>query len=68
MTAPAPRRSPLAELISFLASALAGLGVLRRGADPLPEVPEVNGGDPGVAKPTPALRGDQKPVEQKDKT
>ena len=39
----APRRTPLGELLDFLASALAGLGVLRRRPAPLPEVPEVNG-------------------------
>jgi hypothetical protein len=42
---PAPRRSPLRELRDFLASALAGLGVLRRRPAPLPEVPVVNGGE-----------------------
>ncbi|MFM8753417.1 MAG: hypothetical protein ACKODL_01800 [Phenylobacterium sp.] len=43
MTRPAPRTSPLAELLAFLGSALAGLGVLRRQAPPLPEVPPANG-------------------------
>ncbi len=36
-------RSPLRELFSFLGSALAGLRVLGRRPQPLPEVPSPNG-------------------------
>lgn len=43
MTASPERRSPLRELLSFLGSALAGLRVLGRRPDPLPEVPSSNG-------------------------
>lgn len=41
-----PRRTPLGEL---LASALAGLRVLRRRPPPLPEVPVVNGADAKIS-------------------
>ncbi|MFM8375474.1 MAG: hypothetical protein ACKN9P_05370 [Phenylobacterium sp.] len=51
----APRRKPLGELLAFLASALAGLGVLRRRPAPLPEVPVVNGGEP--ERPAPPTSG-----------
>ena len=38
MTHPAPKRGPLRELWGFMASGLAGLGVLKRKPIPLPEV------------------------------
>jgi hypothetical protein len=44
-----PRRTPLGELLAFLASALAGLRVLRRRPPPLPEVPVVNGADAKIS-------------------
>ena len=46
MTDPAPRGSPLGELLSFLGSVLAGLKVLGRRPEALPEVPATNGLDP----------------------
>jgi hypothetical protein len=46
MTPRPERRSPLRELFSFLGSALAGLRVLGRRPEPLPEVPATNGAPP----------------------
>ncbi|MFN9833358.1 MAG: hypothetical protein ACK534_08710 [Phenylobacterium sp.] len=46
MTIRPERQSPLVELFSFLGSALAGLRVLGRRPEPLPEVPAVNGAPP----------------------
>lgn len=59
MNGPEGPRRPLRELAAFLASSLAGLGVLRRRPAPLPEVPTVNGSGsneplkPGGAAPDP---------------
>lgn len=41
-------RSPLRELLSFLGSALAGLRVLGRRPEPLPEVQAGNGSGPSA--------------------
>lgn len=54
-----PRRTPLGELLAFLASALAGLRVLRRRPPPLPEVPVVNGGDARISPSQDEIEGDK---------
>ncbi|MCA6340452.1 MAG: hypothetical protein ACK5T5_03090 [Phenylobacterium sp.] len=50
MTPRPERRSPLRELFSFLGSALAGLRVLGRRPEPLPEVPATNGAAPPTSE------------------
>ena len=50
MTPRPEHRSPLHELLSFLGSALAGLRVLGRRPEPLPEVPANNGAAPPAAE------------------